>query len=135
MLAFAWIIAQALGSPTPACTGPDITVSIVRYAVTKGSATTPDRVVIYANVTNVGEVSQTAGVVQHVELVRDGRRLVSEPVRALRAHEKFLVALRIFREPAERKEPLEVVVRYVPDDRRAKSENCNPTNDSLQKIF
>jgi hypothetical protein len=139
MLAFApasvLMIAQAMASPAPSCLGPDINIAIVRYAVIKGSATIPDRVEVYANVSNVSDVSQTPGLTQHVELLREGRKIVSEPVRALRAREKYLVALRLFRNPAERKAPLDVVVRYVPDDRHARNENCNTTNDSLQKIF
>ena len=120
MLAFALMIAQALASPTPACVGPDITVTAVTYKiVVKGTATVPDRIVLNANVTNASDVSQTPGVIQHVELLRDGQKVVEEPVRALRAHERDLVALRIFRQPDD-EDPAQVTLRYVPDDSRAR---------------
>jgi hypothetical protein len=134
MLAFAWVVAQLL-APAGACSGPDIAITQVKYAVVRGNAATPDRIVITADVVNVGTQSQTTGIVQHVELLRDGAVLAAEHFRPLRMGERYPVALRLFRPHAQRKDPLEVVVRYVPDDRRARGENCNPANDSLQKIF
>lgn len=135
MIAFAWLVAQALGSPAPACTGPDVTIKNVRYSTFRGNGTSPDRIVIVAQVVNVGTLPQTPGVVQHVELLHDGQVVVAERVRALRVGERYVVALRMFRPESQRKEPLDVIVRYVPDDRRARGENCSTANDSLQKIF
>jgi hypothetical protein len=134
MLAFAWVLAQLL-APTAACSGPDIAITKVKYAVVRGNPTTPERIVLSVDVVNVGTQAQTSGVEQHVELLRDGHVLASERVRNLRVGERYPVALRIFRPYAERKDPLEVVVRYVPDDARARGQNCNAANDSLQKIF
>ena len=137
MIAFAWLIAQALTTPlpSPACVGPDIAIANVRYTTFRGNASSPDRIVVAAHVINVGTAAQTPGIAQHVELLHDGRVVVSEPVRALRTGERYLVALRIFRPIADRKDPLDVIVRYVADDRRARGENCATANDSLQKIF
>ena len=135
MIAIAWIVAQAFAASPPACSGPDITIKNVRFSTVRGSASTPDRVVIAADLVNVGTQSQTAPLAQHIELVHDGRVLVKEKVRALRVNEHYLVALRLFRQPNERKEPLEVMVRYVPDDPRARGENCATANDTIQKIF
>jgi hypothetical protein len=43
---------------------------------------------------------------------------------------------RIFRDTSQRTDPLQVLVRYVLDDKRhAPRNNCSPTNDSLQKNF
>jgi hypothetical protein len=134
MIAFAWVIAQLL-APAGTCTGPDIAITKVKYAIVRGNATIPDRIVLTADVVNVGTESQTAGVTQHVELLHDGAVLSSERFRPLRVGERYPVALRLFRPHNQRKDPLEVVVRYVPGDRRARGENCNPANDSLQKIF
>ena len=66
MIAVAWLVAQALATGTPACNGPDIAVRNVRYATVRGKGPTPDRIVINADVINVGAVSQTPGVAQHV---------------------------------------------------------------------
>jgi hypothetical protein len=134
MIAFAWVVAQLL-APAGACSGPDIAITKAKYAVVRGNATVPDRIVITADVVNVGTQSQTAGVAQHIELLKDGTVLSSERFRPLRVGERYPVALRLFRPHDQRKDPLEVVVRYVADDRRARGENCNPANDSLQKIF
>jgi len=134
MIAFAWVVAQLL-APTGACTGPDIAITKVKFAVVRGNAATPDRIVLTADVVNVGTQSQTGNVAQHVELLHDGAVLASERFRPLRVGERYPVALRLFRPHDQRKDPLEVVVRYVADDRRARGENCNPANDSLQKIF
>jgi hypothetical protein len=134
MLPLALMIAQLM-APVSACNGPDIAITQLKYAVVRGNATTPDRIVLTADVVNVGTQPQMAGVEQHVELIHDGRVLAIERFRALRVGERYPVALRLFRPHAERKEPLEVVVRYVPDDRRARGENCSKANDSLEKIF
>jgi hypothetical protein len=134
MLAFAWVVAQ-LVAPAVACTGPDIAITQVKYAIVRGTQTIPDRIVLTADVVNVGTQSQSAGVTQHVELLHDGMVLASERFRPLRVGERYPVALRLFRTHEQRKDPLEVVVRYVPDDRHARGENCNPSNDSVQKIF
>ena len=134
MLAFAWVVAQ-LVAPASACSGPDIAITQVKYAIVRGTETIPDRIVLTADVVNVGTQRQTPRVAQHVELLHDGMVLASERFRPLRIGERYPVALRLFRSHDQRKEPLEVIVRYVPDDRQARGENCNPANDSVQKIF
>jgi len=134
MLPLALIVTQML-APASTCNGPDISITQIKYAVVRGNANVPDRIVLTADVVNVGAQPQVAGVTQHVELLRDGRVLALERVRPLRVGERYPVALRLFRPHAQRKEPLEVVVRYVADDHRARGENCNTANDSLQKIF
>ena len=40
-----------------------------------------------------------------------------------------------FRDPKLRKEPLQVMVRYVLDDRSVAGENCSVANDKMEKIF
>jgi hypothetical protein len=134
MLPLALIVAQ-LSAPTSACNGPDIAITQIKYAVVRGTTTVADRIVLTADVVNVGTQPQVPGVLQHIELLHDGRVLALERVRPLRVGERYPVALRLFRSHAQRKDPLEVVVRYVADDHRARGENCNTANDSLQKIF
>jgi hypothetical protein len=131
----AWIVAQALAAPTPTCMGADIALQNLRFASVRGNATTPDRVVITADVVNVGATVQDEKVRQHVELLRDGKVLATEYVRPLRSGERYPVALRIFRNASERKAPLQVLIRYVPDDKRAQRENCNTSNNTIEKIF
>ena len=134
MLGLGLIVAQLL-APASACTGPDIAITQIKYAEVRGSTAVPDRVVLTADVVNVGTRSQMPGIAQHVELLHDGRVLATERVRGLRAGERYPVGLRLFRPHAQRKEPLEIVVRFVADDRRARSENCSTANDSLEKTF
>jgi hypothetical protein len=55
---------------------------------------------------------------------------------ALGAGVSYPLQFRIFRDTSQRTDPIEVLVRYVLDDKRNPlRNNCSPTNDSLQKTF
>jgi len=128
----------ALASPDPLCTGPDISVTALRIHVVKGSdkTNTPDRFLISADLTNVGMAPQQAHIAQHAELVRDGAVIATQPLPALASGITYPLQFRVFRDPAQRKDPLEVLVRYVLDDKAKTPEmNCSGANDSLTKIF
>jgi hypothetical protein len=128
----------ALASPDPTCAGPDISVTDLRIKVVKGSAKTdtPDRVLITADLTNVGMAPQRAHVAQHAELVRDGAVVATQTLPSLASGVTYPLQFRVFRDPAQRKDPLEVLVRYVLDDKgKMGVMNCSSANDSLQKIF
>ena len=128
----------ALASPDPLCTGPDISVTALRIHVIKGSDKTnvPDRFLITADLTNVGMAPQRAHVAQHAELVRDGSVVATQTLPSLASGVTYPLQFRVFRDPAQRKDPLEVLVRYVLDDKGKMPEmNCSGANDSLQKIF
>jgi hypothetical protein len=136
MFAIALAALLASASPDPTCSGPDISVTDLRISVVKGKGDTADRVLITADLTNVGMAPQSPHVAQHAELLRDGAVVASQPLPALQSGVTYPLQFRIFRPVKSRKDPLEVLVRYVLDDRGKTSEmNCSSANDSLQKIF
>jgi len=138
MIAAVLVGALAVASPDPTCTGPDISVTALRIHVVKGSTktNTPDRALITADLTNVGMAPQLAHVEQHAELVRDGAVVASQPLPSLASGVTYPLQFRVFRDARQRKDPLEVLVRYVLDDKpKAAKMNCSSANDSLQKIF
>lgn len=110
----------------------------VRISVVKASSKTSpaDRVLITGDFTNVGSKSQRPETAQHAELVRDGNVLQTQPLPALQAGVTYPLQFRIFRPTDQRKDSVAVTVRYVLDDpHAARSNNCTPTNDSMQKTF
>jgi hypothetical protein len=128
----------AMASPAPACPGPDISVTDLQIKVIKGSpkAATEDRLLITGVFTNVGSKPQQPHIVQHAELLRDGQVVAQQPLPALAAGVAYPLQFRIFRATSQRTDPVEVLVRYVLDDKnRTPRNNCSPTNDSLQKTF
>ena len=128
----------ALASPEPTCPGPDISVTGLRINLVKGSDknNVPDRFLITADLTNIGAAPQLPGVAQHTELVRDGAVVATQPLPSLAGGITYPLQFRIFRSAKQRKDPLEVLVRYVLDDKNKMAQmNCSGANDSLQKIF
>ena len=132
------ILALASPLPAPACHGGDISVTDVRINVVKASSKTSpaDRLLITGDFTNVGTKSQKPETAQHAELLRDGAVLSTQPLPALAAGVKYPLQFRIFRPTDQRKDAVTVTVRYVLDDpHAARTNNCTPTNDSMQKTF
>jgi hypothetical protein len=129
----------ALAAPTPSpCPGSDISVTDLQIKVIKGNAktATADRLLITGTFTNVGTESQQPNLAQHAELLRDGVIVATQPLPALGAHVAYPLQFRIFRATTQRTDPVEVLVRYVLDDKRnALRNNCSGINDSLQKTF
>jgi hypothetical protein len=138
MIAVVLAGALALASPEPVCPGPDISVTDIRISLVKGSekTNTPDRFLITADLTNIGSGAQAPHLGQHAELVRDGSVVASQPLPPLASGVTYPLQYRIFRDAKQRKDPLEVLVRYVLDEKgEANQMNCSGANDSLQKIF
>jgi hypothetical protein len=136
----ALVLASILGTaaPAPACRGGDISVTALRIKLIKGSASaaTADRLLITGDFTNVGSAAQEDGVRQHAELLRNGAIIARQKLPALAAGVTYPLQFRIFRETSQRTDPVEVLVRYVLDDRRhAARDDCLATNDSLTKVF
>ena len=127
----------ALASPAPACDGGDISVTDLRIKVIKADRTvTADRLLITGVFTNVGPEAQQPHTAQHAELLRGGTVIAQQPLPALAAGVAYPLQFRIFRSTSQRTDPVEVLVRYVLDDKRhSVRNNCSPTNDSLQKTF
>jgi hypothetical protein len=128
----------ALATPERACTGADISVTALSVHLVKGSvkANVPDRFLITADLSNVGTVAQQPGIAQHAELVRDGSVVATQALPSLAGGITYPLQFRVFRDPAQRKDPLQVLVRYVLDDKgKMPVMNCSDANDALQKIF
>lgn len=126
----------ALASPTP-CPGADLSVTALAMKVVKATKKNPaaDRVLITANMSNIGELAQRPNIAQHAELVQNGKVTETQRFPALGAGVVYPLQFRIFRDPTLRKEPLQVMVRYVLDDRSVAGENCSVANDKMEKIF
>jgi hypothetical protein len=136
----ALVLASILGTaaPAPACHGGDISVTALRIKLIKGSASTvtADRLLITGDFTNVGSAAQEDSVHQHAELLRNGAVVARQKLPGLASGVTYPLQFRIFRETSERTDPVQVLVRYVLDDRRRTARNnCLATNDSLTKVF
>lgn len=129
----------AVVSPTASpCPGSDISVTDLQIKVIKGSThtATADRLLITGVFTNVGSQPQQPTVVQRAELLRDGAVVAQQPLPPLAAGVAYPLQFRIFRATSQRTDPIEVLVRYVLEDKNhAHRNNCSRTNDSLQKTF
>ena len=128
----------ALATPAPACAGADISVTDLQIKVIKGSArtATADRLLITGVFSNVGTEAQQAHIAQHAELLRNGVVVATQQLPPLEAGVAYPLQFRIFRDTSQRTDPVEVLVRYVLDDKRHPlRNNCSPVNDSLTKTF
>ena len=128
----------AVVSPASPCPGSDISVTDLQIKVIKGSphTATADRLLITGVFTNVGSQPQQPHVVQRAELLRDGAVVAQQTLPPLGAGVAYPLQFRIFRATSQRTDPIEVLVRYVIDDKNhAPRNNCSLTNDSLQKTF
>ncbi len=128
----------ALATPAPACAGADISVTDLQIKVIKGSArtATADRLLITGVFSNVGTQAQQPHIAQHAELLRNGVVVATQQLPPLEAGVVYPLQFRIFRDTSQRTDPVEVLVRYVLDDKRHPlRNNCSPVNDSLTKTF
>jgi hypothetical protein len=138
MIAFLLAGLVGLASPAPVCQGADISVTDLRIKVVKGSvkAGTLDRILITADMTNIGDSPQQPHLAQHAVLIRDGSVVATQNFPSLASGVTYPLQFRVFRNPGPQTEPLEVLVRYVLDSKTpAAQANCSKVNDSLQKIF
>jgi hypothetical protein len=127
-----------LASPPAPCKGADISVTDLRIKLVKGTPKTGtlDRVLITADMTNIGDAPQRPHLQQHAELMRDGMIVATQSFPALAAGVTYPLQFRLFRNPGPQSSPLEVLVRYVLDTKSpAATSNCSAANDSLQKTF
>ena len=128
----------AYTAAAPICRGADISVTDLQIKVVNGShrSAVSDRLLITGVFTNIGTLPQQPHVAQHAELVRDGSVVAKQPLPPLAAGVTHPLYFRIMRKTSRRTDPLEVLVRYVLDDKHhALRNNCSPSNDSLTKTF
>jgi hypothetical protein len=136
LLALAAGLALAPVTPTP-CPFADIAVAAIRLKLVKArGVVTSDRLIVTADLVNVGAQGQAPGIRQHAELIRNGAVIAKQPLPALAAGVRYPLAFGIFRDTSQRTDPLEVMVRYVLDGARSpERQNCSAANDRLTKTF
>lgn len=136
MLALAVGLVFAQTGPPP-CPGADISVTAIRLKTIKArGAVTADRLIVTADLVNVGKSGQAPGIRQHAELIRSGSVIAKQPLPPLGAGVRYPLAFGIFRDRSESKDPLDVMVRYVLDSGSVpKQQNCDSGNDRLTKTF
>jgi len=126
-LALAVLLAAA-----PGRCAADPVVANARIKVTRGLEKNSDHLVVTVNVVNDGSADQAYPTQQHLELVRDGAVIGTQPIPALGAQQSYVASFRIVAPHERHRKPLNVVFRYVldsaPDAARA---NCAKSNDAL----
>jgi len=117
----------------PSCPAADIAVTSLTVKVLKHK--TSDHYVVTGNVQNVGHHTQAANFQQRVELLRDGKVLLPQPLPPLDADVVYPVSFALDRPASERGTPLVLTLRYVPSAKTARAEDCSNANDALTKTF
>ena len=129
MLPFLLAAAVAAASPTP-CPA-DLLVANPRLKVVRARDRAFDNVIVTVDVTNRGVSAQLLQTRQHLELVKDGTVLGTQPVPGLGPQQNYTAAFRIQLPHEAKRAPLVVEFRYVLDSRDAPRENCTTANDRL----
>ena len=128
-VAFALALA---GTPAPSSPCPaDPLVANPRLKVVRAADRTRDNYVVAVDVTNGGAIAQPRGTVQHLELVRGGAVIGSQPVPSLGGHQTYVTAFRVQMPHQGTRAPFAVVFRYVLDSNNAARANCTKANDRL----
>lgn len=129
MLPFLLAAAMASASPTP-CPA-DLLVANPRLKVVRARDAGFDNYVVAVDVRNRGVASQPPETVQHLELVRDGARIGTQPVPSLGANQSYVAAFRVQLPHQRKRAPFAVEFRYVLDSKNAPRANCTSVNDRL----
>lgn len=132
MVLFA-VIPQTTATAGPACAAADPAMTDIKSKLVRRRGT--DHYVITATVTNLGELAQGPGLVQHVVLLRGENELAPQSIPSLGSGVDYIVAFAIDRPPHDRKKPLALGVRYVLEAGDRTRNNCFSTDDTLAKIF
>lgn len=120
------LLAAALASPCADLTVADPRLKIVRL---RGGY---DNEIVSVTVRNRGAEAQRVGIAQHLELVRAGEVIGSQPLPALGPQRNYVVAFRLQVPHQRKRSPLLLTFRYVLDrSESAARNNCDTTNDLL----
>jgi len=128
MLAFA--LAAVLTSGAPSSCPADPLVTNARLKIVRADSRT-DNYVVTVDVKNGGVDAQPTDTTQHLELVRAGTRIGSQPVPALGPSQSYVAAFRVQLPHARPRAPFAVTLRYVLDSKNAARANCSTANDVL----
>ena len=130
MLALLLAVSSAL-TPSPKPCPADLVVENPRLKVVRATDRSLDDYVVTVDVTNRGSGAQTAGVKQHLELLRQGKPVAVQPIPSLARGERYAAAFRVPLPHAGRPAPFPVAFHYVLDSKHAARDNCVSANDRV----
>ena len=125
------LLGAALAAASPPSCPSDLLVANPRLKVVRANDRSKDNYVVSVAVKNRGVASQPEGTKQHLELVRDGARIGTQPIPALGASQSYLAAFRVQLPHEARRGPFTVEFRYVLDSKDAPRANCTSANDRV----
>jgi hypothetical protein len=125
------LLAAALAAASPAPCPSDLLVANPRLKIVRANDRSKDNYLVSVVVRNRGVANQPNGTKQHLELVRDGTALGSQPIPALGANQSYLAAFRVQLPHQGHRGPFTVEFRYVLDSKDAPRANCTSANDRL----
>jgi len=125
------LLLAALAGASPSSCPADLLVANARVKKTVGAARDVDAYVVTVDVTNRGTAAQPASTRQHLEVMRGGDVLASQPIPVLGAQQRYVVAFRVSLPHRAGTPPGHVDFRYVLDSPNAPEANCTTVNDRL----
>lgn len=126
-----FLVAAALAAASPAPCPSDLLVANPRLKVVRAYDKSRDNYVVTVDVKNRGAASQPDDTRQHLDLIRDGRTIGTQPIPALGADESYAAAFRVQLLHQSKRGPFSVEFRYVLDSKNATRANCTSANDRL----
>ncbi|HYZ16175.1 MAG TPA: hypothetical protein VE591_07220 [Candidatus Acidoferrum sp.] len=128
LLAAAAMTTALASTPCPA----DLSLAEPRLKVVRAADRAMDNYVVTVNVKNRGNGGQTPDVEQHLELLREGAVIGSQPIPPLGPNQEYIAAFRLQLPHASKRPPFTVTFHYVLDSKgQAARNNCSSANDRL----
>ncbi len=124
------VLAAAMASASPKPCPADLLVANPRLKIVRAREGDRDNYVVTVDVKNRGTAAQPAGTVQHLELIRNGASIGTQPVPALGPNQSYVAAFRV-QLPRKKRGPFPIGFHYVLDSKNAPSANCTSVNDRL----
>ncbi len=130
MLSALLAVATLAAAPRP-CPA-DLLVADPRLNVVRAADRAMDNYIVTVDVRNRGVAGQTADVLQHLELIRGGAVIGSQPIPPLGVAQDYVAAFRLQLPHVGQRPPFEVVFHHVIDSKAgAARNNCTSVNDRL----
>ena len=126
-----YLLAAALANASPAPCPADLLVADPRLKVVRARERAFDNYVVSIDVKNHGTAAQPEETKQHLELVREGAAIGSQPIPPLGSDESYVAAFRVQLPHVKKRPPFRVEFRYVLDSKNASAANCTSVNDRL----
>lgn len=119
-------------APASATCPTDLLLAEPRLKVVRATDRALDNYVVTVDVKNRGSAGQTPDVAQHLELIRDGTVIGTQPIPPLGPNQDYIAAFRLQLPHAQRRPPFPVTFHYVLDSKGdAARNNCSSANDRL----